>query len=170
MMIRDIFLPILSVYILGIYLQKYIPCQVPRFKRPSVMGMVMLTPLSVDFAWAGISSAPSSVCSYSGRFSGTRRLKIVSISMRTSESQFSLMLSPQLVCFVKMFTMPVFGNFGNWLRISLVTKWKPRRFGFRIISICCTITGAKVRLKIDMRRFPYSQIGKIPFRIMIFPL
>ena len=41
------------------------PCQVPRFKRPSVMGMVMLTPLSVDLAWAGISSAPSNVCSYS---------------------------------------------------------------------------------------------------------
>ena len=116
------------------------PCQVPRFRRPSVMGMVMLTPLSVDLAWAGISSAPSSVCSYSGRFSGTRRLKIVSISTRTSGSQFSLMLSPQLVCFVKMFTMPVFGSFGNWLTISLVTKWKPRRFGFRVISICCIIS------------------------------
>ena len=26
------------------------------------------------------------------------------------------------------------------LTISLVTKWKPRRFGFSIISICCTIS------------------------------
>ena len=33
----------------------------------------------------------------------------------------------------------VFGSFGNWLTISLVTKWKPRRFGCRVISICCTI-------------------------------
>ena len=49
------------------------------------------------------------------------------------------MLSPQLVCFVKMFTMPVFGNFGNWLCISAVTKWNPRRFGFRVITICSTI-------------------------------
>ena len=40
-----------------------------------------------------------------------------------------MMLSPQLVCFVKMFTIPVLGSFGNWLRISLVTKWKPLRFG-----------------------------------------
>ena len=34
----------------------------------------------------------------------------------------------------------VLGSFGNWLRISLVTKWKPLRFGFRMISICCTIS------------------------------
>ena len=46
----------------------------------------------------------------------------------------------ELVCFVKMFTIPILGSFGNWLRISLVTKWKPLRFGFRIISICCTIS------------------------------
>ena len=116
------------------------PCQVPRFKRPSVMGIVMLTPLNVDLACAGISSAPSSVCSYSGQFSGTSRLKMVSISTRTSGSAFSLMLSPQLVCFVKMFTIPVFGSFGNWLKTSLVTKWKPLRLGFKIISICCTIS------------------------------
>ncbi len=49
------------------------------------------------------------------------------------------MLSPQLVCLVKMFTMPVFGNFGNWLMISLVTKWKPLRLGFKVISTCCII-------------------------------
>ena len=122
-----------------LYSQKYIPCQVPRFSRPSVMGIVMLTPLKVDFACAGISSAPSSVCSYSGLFSGTMRLNIVSISTRTSGSAFSLMLSPQLVCLVNMFTMPVFGSFGNWLIISLVTKWNPLCFGFRIISICCII-------------------------------
>ena len=74
----------------------------------------------------------------------------VSISKRTSGSAFSLMLSPplelvrfackELVCFVKMFTIPVFGSMGNWLRISLVAKWKPLRFGFRMISICCTIS------------------------------
>ena len=50
------------------------------------------------------------------------------------------MLSPQLVCLQNILTIPVLGNLGNWLRISLVTKWKPLRFGFRIISICCTIS------------------------------
>ena len=37
--------------------------QVPMFSFPLVIGMVMLTPLSVDFAWAGMSSEPSKVCS-----------------------------------------------------------------------------------------------------------
>jgi len=34
----------------------------------------------------------------------------------------------------------VFGSFGNWLRISLVTKWEPLCFGFRMITFCCTIS------------------------------
>ena len=28
---------------------------------------------------------------------------------------------------------------GNWFRISLVTKWKPRDLGFSVISTCCII-------------------------------
>lgn len=115
------------------------PCQVPIFKRPFVTGMVRLTPLRVDFAWAGMSSAPSNVCSYSGRFSGTRRLKMVSMSTRTSGSAFSLILSPQLVCLQNMWMMPVLGSFGNCCKISPVTKWKPRDLGFNVISNCSII-------------------------------
>ena len=71
-----------------------------------------------------------------GRFSGTRRLKMVSMSTLTSGSQFSLMLSPQLVCFVKILMIPVLGSFGNWRNISLVTRWKPLDLGVSVISTC----------------------------------
>ena len=41
--------------------QRYMPCHVPRFSRPFVMGMVIETPVKLDFAWLGMSSSPSSV-------------------------------------------------------------------------------------------------------------
>ena len=41
--------------------QRYIPCQVPRLRRPLLIGIVSETPVRLDLAWLGMSSSPSSV-------------------------------------------------------------------------------------------------------------
>ena len=102
---------------------RYIPCQVPRFSLPFVIGIVSETPTILDLAWADISVGPSSWCRYLGSPSGTNLSKIPFRSYRTSGSKFSLSDNPQLVCLTKRFSIPVFGNAGKWWSTSLVTRW-----------------------------------------------
>ena len=118
---------------------RYIPCQVPRFSLPFVIGIVSETPTILDLAWADISVGPSSWWRYLGSPSGTNLSKIPFRSYRTSGSKFSLSDNPQLVCLTKRFSIPVFGNAGKWWSTSLVTRWKPRGKGRNENSTCCII-------------------------------
>ena len=65
-----------------------IPCHVPKFNLPSLIGTLTLTPTNAALTCAGISSKPSALCLYKLPFrsSGTMRSSAALMSVRTSSS------------------------------------------------------------------------------------
>lgn len=113
------------------------PCHVPRFNLPSDTGTVRLEPRKHAFTWAGMSSGPSHEC-LNGKSSGTILLSIISMSARTSGSQFSLIARLADVCNSWMCIRPTanWDNSGSCLSISSVTRCTPRCCGLRWIFRC----------------------------------
>jgi len=64
---------------------RYMPCQVPKFNLPSVIGSCKDVPMSAVFVCEAESSGPSSVCNH-GILSGTILSKHMVMSFRTSGS------------------------------------------------------------------------------------
>jgi len=115
------------------------PCQVPNANRPPHIGIVTDVPTIVDLQCDGMSSGPSSVWSYNDGFSGTILSNALAMSLRTSGSQFSFIVSPQLVWHTNKCNKPTLGNSGKRDTTSPVIKWQPRRRDDNIISTCFII-------------------------------
>ena len=82
------------------------PCHVPSASLPSEMGIWREMPMMLLFVWLTESSGPSSTCSQA-KSSLTISSRQRSMSVRTSGSQFSLMLRPAEVCWRKRTRMPI---------------------------------------------------------------
>lgn len=115
------------------------PCQVPNANRPPRIGIVTDVPTIVDLQCDGMSSGPSSVWSYNDGFSGTILSNALAMSLRTPGSQFSFIVSPQLVWHTNKCNKPTLGNSGKRDTTSPVIKWQPRRRADNIISTCFII-------------------------------
>ena len=61
---------------------------------------------------------------------------MLSISIRTSGSAFSLILSPAEVCLINKCSNPTSGNGGRLRNISPVIRWKPRLRDCKSNSTC----------------------------------
>ena len=131
---------------------RYTPCQVPRLRRPRLIGIVSELPVRALLAWAGISSSPSKVWRKYGCRSGTMWSRMWARSVCTSGSAFSLMQSPAEVCLMNKLSNPVWGSAGSWLNISWVMRWQPRGWGFSLNSTCFII---------KMMRFVCAKLGYI---------
>lgn len=119
---------------------RYIPCHVPRFISPSVIGILMETPIKELFTCAGISSAPSNRCSQCLP-SGTAVFIQYSMSVRTSAQQFSLMVSDALVCWMNRLRSPTlhFEISGTFRIMESVTRWQPRETAGSEKDFCTNI-------------------------------
>ena len=76
------------------------------------------------------------MCLYGGPLSGTRRLSIISISLRTEESQHSFTHMLADVCCNNKWASPILYFFSSGiLSISSVMIWTPRDFGFILTNV-----------------------------------
>src|SRR4051812_9708207 len=116
------------------------PCHVPSARRPAATGRVSDGPISDALTWAGMSSAPSSVCDQA-KSSGTNALAHTSKSRRTSGEAFSLRVNEALVCRMCRCSRPTVTSpsSGTAATTSRVTRWKPRGRGSRENSRCVHI-------------------------------
>ena len=113
------------------------PCQVPRFSFPFVIGIVRLEPINMFFIWALISSQPSRVWRKPLQQSGMRWFKKSSTSKGTSGSKLSLIAKEAEVCFKKIFAIPFL--IVILLAICCVIICTPLGLEGRVILLWCTI-------------------------------